>query len=77
MKSLLEYPILIPLALFLGLAPFVPQPHLLEKLGMLAAGTLLRPLDIFDLVWHAWPLVLLIWRVSRDLGGRLKRQERP
>lgn len=68
--KLLTYPLLIPLALLLGLAPFYPQPHLVEKLGMLAAGTLRRPIDIFDLIWHGWPLVLLGYRVVRDLRRR-------
>ncbi len=42
----------------LGLAPFVPEPHILEKLKMLAAGDLVRPLDIFDLAFHALPWLL-------------------
>jgi hypothetical protein len=66
MKSLLEYQILIPLVLLLGLAPFYP-PHIVEKLRMLFAGTLKRPLDIFDLFWHAWPFFLLAYRVISDL----------
>jgi len=75
MKGLLDYAVLIPLALLLGLAPFVPQPHLVEKLGMLCAGTLRRPLDIFDLIWHSWPLLLLAWRIGSDLRQWLKRRE--
>ena len=48
-------------ALLLGLAPFTPQPHLLEKLNMLFSGTLQRPVDIFDLCLHgALPLLLLL-----------------
>ena len=47
------------LALTLGLSPFVPEPHLWEKLKMLAAGELVRPLDIFDFLMHAIPWVLL------------------
>lgn len=43
----------------LGLAPFHP-PHIVEKLQMLAAGTLVRPLDWFDLVLHASPWALLL-----------------
>ena len=35
--------------LTLGLAPFVPEPHLWEKLKMLGAGTLTKTIDIFDL----------------------------
>jgi hypothetical protein len=65
--TLLDYKILIPLCLILGFAPFVPQPHIVEKLRMLFSGDLKRPIDIFDLVWHGWPFILLAYRVSRDL----------
>jgi hypothetical protein len=67
MNNLLDYKILIPIVLLLGFAPFFPQPHIVEKLRMLLAGTLKKPLDIFDLFWHAWPFVLLAYRVCRDL----------
>ena len=56
---------LIIAALTLGLAPFVPEPHLWEKLKMLAAGELTRPLDIFDLVLHATPWLLLALKLGR------------
>ena len=52
-------------ALTLGLAPFVPEPHLWEKLKMLVAGTLTRPVDIFDLALHAAPWLLLFARLVR------------
>jgi len=52
-------------ALFLGLAPFVPEPHLWGKLKMLMAGTLTRPMDIFDLLWHTWPIALLLFKLYR------------
>ena len=52
-------------ALTLGLAPFVPEPHVWEKLKMLAAGTLSRPIDIFDLVLHGAPWLLLIVKLYR------------
>jgi hypothetical protein len=60
--------VIVAIAVFLVLAPFVPEPHVWEKLKMFAAGTLVRPIDIFDLLWHASPLVLLamkVWRVVR------------
>ena len=63
MKLLDQIPLvpLVIMALMLGMAPFAPQPHLVEKLGMLMDGTLARPIDIFDLVMHgALPLLLLI-----------------
>lgn len=69
-KGSLSYKFLIPLALLLGFAPFYPQPHIVEKLGMLATGTLIRPIDIFDLFWHSWPFVLLGCRVVSDLRHR-------
>ncbi|MES9856206.1 MAG: RND transporter [Sedimenticola sp.] len=54
--------------LFLGLAPFFPEPHLWEKLKMLSAGTLVKPLDIFDLVMHGSPFVVLILKLLRMRG---------
>lgn len=50
---------------WLAVAPVLPEPHLIEKLHMLWAGTLVRPLDVFDLLLHATPLLLLGWRVLR------------
>jgi len=55
----------IMVALLLGLAPFVPEPHVWEKLKMLANGTLSRPIDIFDLLMHGTPWVLLAIKLSR------------
>ena len=57
--------ILVAVALTLGLAPFVPEPHVWEKLKMLAAGTLSRPIDIFDLLYHGAPWVLLALKLVR------------
>ncbi|HEX9626547.1 MAG TPA: hypothetical protein VGA00_06365 [Acidiferrobacterales bacterium] len=56
-------------ALLLGLAPFTPEPHLWEKLKMLTAGTLARPIDIFDLLMHAALPVLFVVQLAR-LGKR-------
>ena len=58
-----SWPVTIVLCLTLGLAPFMPEPHLIEKLRMLASGTLSRPLDIFDLLLHGFPYVLLAAKV--------------
>lgn len=59
---------LLPLAVVLALAPFAPEPHLLEKLRMLFAGTLTRPIDIFDLFLHGTPLLLVALKLA--LRGR-------
>ncbi len=57
--------ILVIAALTLGLAPFVPEPHIWEKLKMLAAGDLVKPVDIFDFLMHAAPFVLLAAKLVR------------
>ncbi len=56
----LPFPILIIMALLLGTAPMSGEPHLIEKINMLMAGTLVKPLDIFDLVLHSTPIILLL-----------------
>lgn len=61
---------LVAVAAWLAVAPVLPEPHLVEKWRMLLQGTLQRPLDIFDLVLHTLPLVLLGWRLWRQFGPR-------
>ena len=59
---------LLPLtiaAIFMSLAPFAPEPHLIEKLRMLSNGELTRAIDIFDLFWHSFLIVLLAIRLIR------------
>ncbi|MBI3545604.1 MAG: RND transporter [Gammaproteobacteria bacterium] len=60
-------------ALILGLAPFAPEPHLWQKLKMLSAGTLTRPIDIFDLALHSFMLPLLVFKLARMT--RLKKKK--
>lgn len=62
--------LLVPLTLWLAVAPVVPEPHLQEKLRMLAQGQLQRPIDIFDLLLHSGPLGLLAVRLVRWLRQR-------
>ena len=57
------YPILIPVAVFMFLLPFQPMPHAVEKILMLKNGTLNKPIDIFDLIFHTTPLILLILKI--------------
>lgn len=76
MKTLLGWIDRLPLglvlivALTLGLAPFVPEPHLWEKLKLVAAGALTRPIDIFDLLLHGLPWLVLIAKLARMAGAR-------
>jgi hypothetical protein len=68
------YPTLLLLTLALGLAPFVPEPHLVEKLRMLRQGTLTRPLDIFDLFFHLVPAILLLVKLALDRPWRRRME---
>ncbi|MEY3532749.1 MAG: hypothetical protein RI979_773 [Pseudomonadota bacterium] len=55
--------------LTLGLAPFFPEPHIWEKLKMLVAGDLVKPVDVFDLLMHAAPFVVLGLKLLRMTRG--------
>jgi hypothetical protein len=63
-------PLLVVVAAWLAVAPVVPEPHLIEKWRMLMQGTLARPIDIFDLLLHTVPLVLLGVRLWREVQRR-------
>ena len=71
MKLLDKIPLgpLILAAIFMSLLPFRPQPHLWEKLNMLMAGTLTKPIDIFDLFWHSFLIVLVVIKLVRGSRG--------
>jgi len=61
----IPWPVVIVAVLTLGLAPFAPVPHVVEKLQMLVSGRLTRPIDVFDLALHASPWLLAVlkgWR---------------
>jgi hypothetical protein len=52
----------------MAVAPISPEPHLVEKTRMLLEGQLTKPLDIFDLLYHLAPMVLLaikVWRIVK------------
>jgi hypothetical protein len=62
--------LLIVLCLTLGLAPFTPEPHLWEKLKMLVSGELIKPIDIFDLLLHGTPWLLLVIKLFLPLTSK-------
>ncbi|MDK3019701.1 RND transporter [Pseudodonghicola sp. IC7] len=53
------------LVVTLGLAPYLPEPHIWEKLRMLAHGGLSRTIDIGDLLLHGAPWLLLAAKCTR------------
>ena len=47
-------------SLSLGLAPFVPEPHIVGKIRWVAGGAVgMTGMDWFDLVFHGFPWVFL------------------
>ncbi len=62
----IPYTLLIIFTVFMLLVPFRPMPHVAEKLMMLKDGTLSRPIDIFDLLYHLLPLIILLTKLYRD-----------
>ena len=62
----IPYKIIIPLAVWMLLAPFRPMPHALEKFNMLLNGTLTKPVDIFYLFFHLFPALILLLKGIRS-----------
>jgi hypothetical protein len=62
---------LLPLAILAGVAPWPigPEPHLVQKVVYLIEGNLSRPIDIFDLVFHASPALLLAGKLFVEWSG--------
>jgi hypothetical protein len=66
----LPYSVLLLICLTWGLAPFLPEPHIWEKLKMLAAEELTKPIDIFDLALHGLPWLLLLLKLTLGRPAR-------
>jgi hypothetical protein len=62
----LPYWLIIWAAVMLAAIP-LGEPHLFEKLRMLRAGTLVRPLDWFDLLMHGFPIIVFLLKLAADL----------
>ena len=67
-----DYGFLIPAALLLGLAPFAPEPHLVEKIRWLLTGHPFEAIDVFDLFLHGTFPALLVVKAGRDLSRRIQ-----
>lgn len=61
MKTTLDnWKLWLIVSLTLGLAPFVPEPHIVGKLRWLIGGAVgMQPIDWFDLLQHGFPFILL------------------
>ena len=81
MKALNDWKVMLVVALTLGLAPFVPEPHIVGKIRWVLGGAIgMQPMDWFDLVLHGTPWILLfralfIAIVSRRTNSASKGQQ--
>ncbi|MET6991890.1 hypothetical protein [Sediminicola arcticus] len=56
-----NWKIVLLLCLTLGLAPFLPEPHVLGKLKWIAGGAKgMQFMDWFDALLHGFPYLLLL-----------------
>ena len=55
----LPYGLLFVMAGFMALAPFQPEPHLVQKFNWLISGVPFKAIDVFDVVWHLLPMILI------------------
>ena len=69
-----KWTLLIGASLTLGLAPFVPEPHILGKLRWVAGGgNGMQMMDYFDLLLHGTPWILLLYNIGLEIGKKLKK----
>ncbi len=63
--------LIIVACLTLGLAPYVPEPHIVGKIRWVWGGAVgMQPMDWFDLALHGLPWVLLLRLGIVRLAGR-------
>lgn len=73
MKLINQWSTVLILCATLGLAPYVPEPHILGKLKWLLGGANgMQFMDYFDVVLHGTPWVLLIRLISIKSIAKLK-----
>jgi hypothetical protein len=69
MKELLNnWKIWLMVSLTLGLAPFVPEPHLFGKIRWVLGGAVgMKAMDWFDLAQHGIPWLLFLRAAIRQV----------
>lgn len=71
MELLNNWKLIILLCLTLGLAPFLPEPHIWGKLKWILGGADgMQPMDWFDVLLHGFPFILLIRFLVLQIIGR-------
>ncbi|MBK5277964.1 MAG: hypothetical protein JJE09_03770 [Bacteroidia bacterium] len=61
MKILDDWKVILILCITLGLAPFIPEPHIWGKLKWIEGGAVgMQTIDWLDTIFHGLPWLLLI-----------------
>ncbi len=72
-----DWKLLILASLTLGLAPFLPEPHLLGKIRWILGGAEgMMLMDWFDLVFHGLPWMLLGRLALVKFYHRIRKNEK-
>jgi hypothetical protein len=72
-----RYALVVVACLTLGLAPFLPEPHLLGKLRWIAGGAHgMQWLDWWDTVQHGAPWLVLVGMIIADLKNKFVRSRK-
>lgn len=66
---------IILMCLALGLAPFVPEPHIWGKVKWLAGGAVgMQLMDWLDFLFHGFPWILMLRLVIITAKAKFKTQ---
>ena len=61
MSAFNNWKLVVLLCLTLGLAPFIPEPHLFGKVRWILGGAQgMQLMDWFDVALHGFPFIILI-----------------
>ena len=69
-----QYTLAILASLSLGLAPFLPEPHLFGKVRWIIGGAEgMQAMDWFDLAMHGAPFGFLFWLIINDMVSLFRK----
>lgn len=71
-----RYALIILACVTLGLAPFVPVPHIVGKVRwILGGGHGMKLIDWWDTLQHGAPWLILLYFVTTDLIKKITRRK--
>lgn len=71
-----KYALIILACVTLGLAPFVPEPHIVGKVRwILGGGRGMQLIDWWDTLQHGAPWLILLYFVTTDLIKKITRRK--